>query len=101
MKVKITDNARTSLNDIYEYFKNLNKGIQGRKIRSRIIQKALKLKTYPYLGQKEILLEQLKLGHRYLVEGTYKIIYRVDEENNIIYITDIFDTRQSTDKMKP
>lgn len=42
----------------------------------------------------------LGLGHRYLpVKPFYKIIYLVIQP--FIYITDIFDTRQDPQKMKP
>lgn len=52
------------------------------------------------MGQKEEYLEHLGKGHRYLVvEKHYKVIYRI--ENDIVYITDVFDTQQDQDKMKP
>ena len=43
-------------------------------------------------------LEHLGLGHRPIIEGHFKIIYKVEGE--YIYITDIFDSRQDPDKMK-
>lgn len=58
------------------------------------------LTQYPHLGQEEETLKHLGQGHRYLlVEPFYKIIYLIIKP--IIYITDIFDIRQDTDKMKP
>jgi toxin ParE1/3/4 len=50
------------------------------------------------IGAIEENLIELKQQHRYLVEGNYKIIYRLI--NNDIYITDIFDCRQNPEKMK-
>jgi hypothetical protein len=50
------------------------------------------------MGQKEKYLEHLGQSHRRIIEGHYKIIYRIEEE--VIYITDIFDTRQDRTKMK-
>jgi plasmid stabilization system protein ParE len=67
-------------------------------IRDRILDQADTLLLQPLKGQQEPFLEQLGLGHRRLVEGNYKIIYRVDGEH--IYITDIFDSRQDPDKMQ-
>ncbi len=67
-------------------------------IRNRILDKADTLLLQPNQGQSEPYLEHLNLGYRRLIEGHYKIIYRVIEE--IIYITDIFDSRQDPDKMK-
>lgn len=44
------------------------------------------------MGQEEERLKKLELGHRYLVEGNYKIIYYI--KGKIVYITDIFDCRK-------
>ena len=57
-----------------------------------------KLLTNPSMGQQEEYLEHLGLGHRRVIDGNYKIIYRVEGEN--IYITYIFDSRQDPAKMK-
>ena len=56
------------------------------------------LKQYPQLGRVEEALSHLNQGHRYLLEGNYKIIYRLINPN-ILAITDIFDTRQNPDKL--
>jgi hypothetical protein len=45
------------------------------------------------------LLKPLGKDHRYLVEGKYKIIYRV--EGNVLYVEDVFDCRQNPTKMVP
>ena len=66
--------------------------------RAKILDTADSLLLHPLKGQKEPFLEHLELDHRRLVEGHYKIIYRVVDE--YIYITDIFDSRQDPDKMK-
>jgi toxin ParE1/3/4 len=67
-------------------------------IRDRILAKADKLLDNPYLGQQEEYLDHLGKTHRRMIEGNYKIIYRVQGES--IYITDIFDSRQDPSKMK-
>ena len=67
-------------------------------IRNKVLDTADTLVLQPLKGQKEPYLEHLGLDHRRLVEGHYKIIYRVVGE--YIYITDIFDSRQDPDKMK-
>lgn len=52
------------------------------------------------MGQEEEGLKHLNRGHRYLlIKPFYKLIYLIIKP--IIYITDIFDTRQDPDKMKP
>lgn len=67
-------------------------------IRDKIISKATVLIDYPNMGKKEEYLEHLNLGHRTLIEGNYKIIYRIQDKT--IYVTDIFDTRQNPKKMR-
>jgi plasmid stabilization system protein ParE len=67
-------------------------------IRNQLLDKADSLITDPHIGQYEEYLEHLEKGHRRLVEGNFKIIYRI--ESDCIYITDFFDTRQDPEKMK-
>jgi len=54
------------------------------KIKNRLISKAKGLSKSPHKGQYEPYLSKLKQGHRRLIEGNFKIIYRVD--GNTIYI---------------
>jgi len=68
------------------------------KIRKSIFDATRPLTKEPLIGPIEENLIELKQGHRYLVEGNYKIIYRVISDN--IYITDIFDCRQNPQKIK-
>jgi plasmid stabilization system protein ParE len=67
-------------------------------IRNQLLDKADTLVTNPHLGQYEEYLDHLEKDHRRLIEGNFKIIYRI--ENGCIYITDFFDTRQDLKKMK-
>ncbi|MCB0556299.1 MAG: type II toxin-antitoxin system RelE/ParE family toxin [Phaeodactylibacter sp.] len=100
MKVKITDPAKAELKSIYEYYRRLGKGKKGRAIRAAVVKAAMMLKEQPRMGQKETALEPLGLEHRHIVvKPHYKIIYRI--EGAEIFITDVFDTRQDPDKMKP
>ena len=67
-------------------------------IRNQLLDKADNLVINPHLGQYEEYLDHLEKGHRRLIEGNFKIIYRI--ESDCIYITDFFDTRQDPKKMK-
>jgi hypothetical protein len=51
----------------------------------------------PSIGQREEYLEHMGQLHRRIIEGNYKIIYR--QEGEVIYVTDIFDSRQDPAKM--
>ena len=99
MKVLITDFAKQQLTSIYRYYQLQGYGSFGRKVRADVIKKALSLRDFPNLGNEEDNLADLGLGHRYLVVGNYKIIYRTTPE--YIYITDVFDTRRDPSEIMP
>jgi toxin ParE1/3/4 len=89
--------ASEMLADIYHYYKtNVNTKV-ARKIKNEILTATNQLRSYPSSGQIEINLEGLNEGHRYLVKGNYKIIYKEIKEG--ILITDVFDTRQDPVKI--
>ena len=100
MKLIYTDQSLESLHECMEFlledrglpFKNVSQII------SHLLDKSESLVSHPHLGQKEEYLEHLGKEHRRLVEGNFKILYRI--ENQQIYITDFFDTRQVPNKMK-
>ncbi|MCB0597828.1 MAG: type II toxin-antitoxin system RelE/ParE family toxin [Lewinellaceae bacterium] len=99
MRVQLTATARKRYREIYDYFKSVGASKKGRRIRAQVNKKILLLRDTPMMGQEEESLVELGQGHRYLVEEHYKIIYRIIDD--VVYITDIFDTRQDSDKMKP
>jgi Txe/YoeB family toxin of Txe-Axe toxin-antitoxin module len=67
-------------------------------IKRKLVKKAKSLSKYPFKGQKEVLLDYLNLEHRRIIEGNFKIIYKVDSD--IIHVLDFFDTHRNPDKMK-
>ena len=90
--------ATLELKNIYLYYKLVAGQKVADKIKKSIFLASNKLIKNPLIGQLEENLKDLNQDHRYVVEGNYKIIYRV--VNNEIYIVDIFDCRQNTQKMK-
>ena len=70
---------------------------KSKEIRDRILAKVDKLLGNPYMGQQEEYLEHMGQSHRRVIEGSHKIIYRIEGE--AIVITDIFDSRQDPEKM--
>jgi plasmid stabilization system protein ParE len=92
MKIIWSDFASQMLLTIYKYHK-LNASVAiARKIRTEIFSATQQLKQHPASGPIELNLEKIKQGHRYLIKGNYKIIYKEVPEG--ILITDVFDTRQ-------
>lgn len=98
MKLVYTEQALNSLEDALDFLAPKVSRNKLSEIRNRILDAADTLVQQPLQGQEEPYLKHLSLGHRRLIEGHYKIIYRVTSE--YIYITDIFDSRQDPDKMK-
>lgn len=99
MKLVYTDQALESLKQTLEFISN--QGVTKDKvleIRDLILSRSESLAENPYLGQKEEYLHHLNLEHRRLIVEYCKIIYRV--ENDVIYVTDVFDTRQDPHHMK-
>jgi plasmid stabilization system protein ParE len=98
MKVLWTKSALASLYDIYKYY-NENVSITiACKVRDTILAVASQLEKHSHIGQIEELLKEMEGDHRYIVKDNYKIIYKI--QNDKLYITDDFDTRQDPDKIK-
>jgi len=93
-----TNFAISELKNIYLYYRMVASDKVADKIRKSIFDSTKHLSKQPLIGAIEENLVDLKQEHRYIVESNYKIIYRVLHNN--IYITDIFDCRQSPQKMK-
>ena len=90
--------ASKLLKDIY-YYHEVNASITiAQNILSDIFNSTKQLEFFPESGQIEENLRKLIEGHRYLISGNYKIIYKLIDSK--ILITDIFDSRQDPGKMK-
>lgn len=98
MKVVLTKAAKRSLKEILHYYRRKGLTKIGQKTRIGILKKAKILKQQPLIGQVEENLLPLNQNHRYLVSSHYKIIYRIIDE--VVFITDVFDTRQNPNKMQ-
>ena len=99
MKIIFTHFAQKRVQDIYNYYNSTISKQVAETITQRIFQSVKILKDNPNAGQIEEFLIELGLKHRRIVEGNYKIIYRIHDDT--IYITDIFDTRQNPKKILP
>ncbi len=67
-------------------------------IKVQLFNRAESLILNPQKGQREEYLQHLQEDHRRIIEGHFKIIYKIIGES--IYITDFFDTRQDPEKIK-
>ena len=98
MKLVYTEQAVASLQECMDFFLHEVPSEKVNEIRDKILAKADKLLANPYIGQQEEYLEHVGQSHRRVIEGNYKIIYKI--EGDAIFVTDIFDSRQDPAKMK-
>lgn len=99
MKLVVTIPARNSLRAIHDHYKKEVSIRVADKIRLGISQKLRFLAEHPYIGQQEDTLREMGLEHRRIVERNYKIIYRIIDD--VIYVTDIFDSRRDPSEANP
>ncbi|AZA59183.1 type II toxin-antitoxin system RelE/ParE family toxin [Chryseobacterium shandongense] len=102
MKYKIiwSEFSENQIDDIFNYYELISGSYSvALKIVTRILLAPDKLIDNPKIGQIEFLLKDRTIQYHYIVESNYKIIYSVDEENHLIKIADVFDTRQNPDKI--
>ena len=99
-KIKIicwTTPAKRDLQAIYDYYSQHSVNA-AEKIVNHILDKTEILCQHPSIGQREELLKHKADLYRYLVEGNYKIIYRI--KGQTVVIDSVFDCRQNPVKMK-
>ena len=100
MKVRITKPAQLRLAEIGEYYRTKGNSSHIAKLKKEIRHQSRLLEENPEMGPEEEYLKPLGQGHRYvIVAKSYKLVYLIAAP--FIYITDIFDTRQNPDKIKP
>ncbi len=99
MRIVWSDTAKADVKDIYDYYKENASLKVARSIRSQLIKKPRLLNQQPELGQEEDNPVVAGRGFRYLVEGNYKIVYKVFSERQEILVATVFDTRQNPTKL--
>jgi len=96
--VVVTTGAELSLLEALEFYENKLTANQILTLYDQVITRVASLTHAVFHGQIETEMEHRGQGHRRLIEGHFKIIYRV--EGDTVYVTDIFDSRQHPEKMK-
>lgn len=100
MRIVVTEDCLSRIEEITDFlFTEQELSIEKiEEIIDGIFDKIATLSNQPYKLQAEPYLKSKKGDYRRLVHYHYKILYRVEEE--VIYVTDVFDSRQDPRKMK-
>lgn len=98
MEIEWTDTAKKNVRKLYKFYTKTASEEVAKKIIEPLFSFVLTLKESNSIGQIEEDLQHLKSGHRYLVLGHNKILYKI--KNDKIFITHVFDTRQDPVKLK-
>jgi plasmid stabilization system protein ParE len=96
--VIVTTGAELSFLSALEFYEDKLTAAQLSTLYDQVITRVSSLTHAVFHGQMEPEMEHRGQGHRRLIEGHFKIIYRVEGET--VYVTDIFDSRQNPEKMK-
>lgn len=94
-----TQFAEDKLFDIFSYFEQKAGAITARKIVNEIVDTTINLSKHPKKGTIELLLRDKPQEFRYLVHKNYKVIYWINESENRIEISTVFDCRQNPAKI--
>lgn len=100
MRIVWSDLAKANVKEIYDYYKEVASIHVAKSIKSKIINKPRMLTKYPEMGQVEDNPMVANRGFRYLVEGNYKIVYKVYKEDKSILVSCVFDTRRNPTTLK-
>jgi len=94
-----TQFAEDKLFDIFSYYEQKAGVNTAKKIVEEIIDSTINLSKHPEKGTFEDLLNEFPQQFRYLVHKNYKVIYWINEIENRIEISTVFDCRQNPDKI--
>lgn len=98
LKIIWDNEAKKSLQNIYNYIKGRESIEVAKKVRNIIFTQAKSLHDFPEKFEREHHLEDEVGNFRYKVIWSYKIIYEVTEES--IFILDIFHTSRDPSEIK-
>ena len=98
MKLIVQDQAKDSLKRSLHYLSIYYTVNYINGLKRKVTQELRWLKDHPQGGQFEPELGSSDLGYRRVIDGPFKIIYRV--VNDTIIVNDIFDARRDPKDMK-
>ena len=93
MEVKISDEAKLAIKDIFNYLSKVSKDYANRMI-NEIYNKIYDLQNMPYIGR--YVPELSDKHYRERICRNYRIIYLVSEKHNTIFIRYIISGKQNS-----
>ena len=99
VRIVWTEFAEEDIKIIFEFL-TTEQGIPieiAERIVDSLFERVEQLLLFPRSGELDPFLEEFEKAHRHLVQGNYKIIYRVEKET--VFIVSVFDTRQDPQKL--
>ncbi|MEG1021431.1 MAG: type II toxin-antitoxin system RelE/ParE family toxin [Myroides sp.] len=102
MKYKIVWSAfsEKQIDDIFNYYTQKGTDKVALDIVTKILLAPDILIDNPKIGQKEYTLQHRSITYHYILALNYKIIYSIDDDEMLIKIVDVFDTRQNPNKIE-
>lgn len=101
MKIFWSEKALMDLDEIFNFYQLIAGFEVAQKVLSKLIEKADILISYPEIGTIEVFEKPQPFEYRFIVEGNHKLIYRVLEIGQLIFIARVFDTRRNPKKRIP
>jgi len=97
IKIRWSSKAKYQLRELFDYFQVNASSTLAESLITTILSRTRNLNSFPNMGKREELLLDHPKDIRYLVEGNYKILYWVSEDE--IIIASVFDCRQNPEKI--
>lgn len=103
-QVEVTLRAKLHYFEILDYFFEQMSPMSAAKKADELYEVVSSLETLPERGQIEFALRRLQKDHRYLLykstsRRTIKVIYFLDKERDVVYVTDFFPTEMNEEKI--
>ena len=90
-KVIITPTAYKEMKKIYYYItENLHAEKAAKKLMQKVEHELIKLKSIPKAHMKIRKIDELKRSYRRIVIKNYVLLYTVDEENKVVFVSHMY-----------
>ena len=100
MKVILLPRALNRLDEIFDWIKTTNNENTAAKIYNSILDELEILEKQPKIAAIEPALEDLPKQFRSLIiNRKYKAVYYIEEQNDTIFVTTIWDCRQNSNNL--